>query len=166
MKWCPTIPKRDAVGIAFDESQLGTSTGSYNKWPLNFPILRYEDMMLLRAELYAEDGQTDQALALVNQIRERAGIAPRSAASAAEALNYVKRERQLELYLEGVRWFDQVRYGEWKETTLAKWDNYKIGGAYRENVSAGNIQDGRHYCPIPYAELSAAPGLYKQNPGW
>lgn len=165
-KWCPTIPKRDETGIAFDESQLGTSTGSYNKWPLNFPILRYEDMMLLQAELYAEDGQTDQALALVNQIRNRAGIAPRTASSAAEALKYVKKERQLELYLEGVRWFDQVRYGEWKETTLAKWDNYKIGGAYRANISASSIVEGRHFAPIPMSETTAIPGLYNQNPGW
>ena len=166
MKWCPTIPKREAAGINFDETQLGTATGSYDKWPLNFPILRYEDMMLLRAELYAEDGQTDQALALVNQIRNRAGVEPRTASSAAEALKWVKKERQLELYLEGVRWFDQVRYGEWKETTLAKWDNYKIGGNYRENVSPSNIKDGRYLCPIPMAELAAAPGLYTQNPDW
>lgn len=165
-KWCPTIPKRDETGIAFDESQLGTSTGSYNKWPVNFPILRYEDMMLLQAELYAEDGNTTGAMDLVNQIRRRAGVPERTAANATEAMNYVKKERQLELYLEGVRWFDQVRYGEWKETTLAKWDNYKIKGAYRENVSTSTIKDGRHYAPIPMTETDAAPGLYTQNPGW
>lgn len=166
-KWCPTIPKRAEVGIAFDESQLGTSTGSYNKWPVNFPILRYEDMMLLQAELYAEDGNVAEALKLVNQIRNRAGIEPRNTGVTKEqAMNYIKRERQLELYLEGVRWFDQVRYGEWKETTLAKWDNYKIGGQYRDNISTSAIKDGRHFSPIPTSEMSAIPGLYNQNPGW
>ena len=165
-KWCPTIPKRNEVGIAFDESQLGTATGSYNKWPVNFPILRYEDMMLLRAELYAEDGNAEKALELVNQIRNRAGIPARVTSDAKEALNFVKRERQLELYLEGVRWFDQIRYGEWKETTLAKWNNYKIGGALRENISESNLREGRYYSPIPHNELAAAPGLYTQNPGW
>ena len=166
IKWCPTIPKRELTGVAFDETSMGTSTGSRNKWPLNFPILRYEDMMLLQAELYAEDGQTDQALALVNQIRNRAGIEPRTASSKEEAMKYVKLERKLELFLEGVRWFDEVRYGEWKECTLAMWDNYKTDGKYRTNVAPGNIQDGRHFLPIPLQETNAAPGLYQQNPGW
>ena len=166
IKFCPIAPKRAETGIAFDETSMGSGASSRNKWPINFPILRYEDMMLLQAELYAEDGQTDQALALVNQIRNRAGIEPRTASSPAEALKYVKLERKLELFLEGVRWFDEVRYGEWKECTLAMWDNYKTGGNYRTNVAPGNIQDGRHFLPIPISETNAAPGLYQQNPGW
>ena len=166
IKYCPIAPKREDTGIAFDETSMGTSTGSRNKWPINFPILRYEDMMLLQAELYAEDGQTDQAMALVNQIRNRAGIEPRTAANKDEALRYVKLERKLELFLEGVRWFDEVRYGEWKECTLAMWDNYKTDGKYRTNVAPENIVDGRHFLPIPISETNAAPGLYQQNPGW
>ena len=166
IKWCPTVPKREETGVAFDETSMGTSTSSRNKWPVNFPILRYEDMMLLQAELYAEDGQVDQALALVNQIRNRAGIEPRTAASKDEAMKYVKLERKLELFLEGVRWFDEVRYGEWQECTKAMWDNYKTDGEYRTNISASNIKDGRHFLPIPLSETNAAPGLYKQNSGW
>ena len=166
IKWCPTVPKRNETGISFDETSMGTSTGSRNKWPLNFPILRYEDMMLLRAELYAEDGQAAQAMELVNKIRKRAGVPERTAASGTEALKYVKLERKLELYLEGVRWFDEVRYGEWKECTLAMWDNYKVDGNYRTNVAPGNIKDGRHFLPIPLSETNAAPGLYTQNAGW
>ena len=167
VKWCPTIPKRNEAGIQFDDSQLGSSTSSRNQWPVNFPILRYEDMMLLYAELLVEDGNISEAMGYVNKIRERAGIelVPTSA-SASEAMNYIKRERKLELYLEGVRWFDMVRYGEWKELTIAKYDNYKINGEYRTNVSAGNVKDGRYLLPIPISELSAVPGLYEQNEGW
>ncbi len=167
IKWCPTVPKREETGIAFDETSMGTSTSSRNKWPVNFPILRYEDMMLLQAELYVEDGKVSDAMGLVNQIRNRAGIEARpTGCSAADALKYVKLERKLELFLEGVRWFDEVRYGEWKECTLAMWDNYKTDGAYRTNISTGNIRDGRHYLPIPISETNAAPGLYVQNSGW
>ncbi len=167
VKWCPTIPKRNEAGIQFDDSQLGSSTSSRNQWPVNFPILRYEDMMLLYAELLVEDGNISEAMGYVNKIRERAGIelVP-TGASASEAMNYIKRERKLELYLEGVRWFDMVRYGEWKELTIAKYDNYKINGEYRTNVSAGNVKDGRYLLPIPISELSAVPGLYEQNEGW
>ena len=166
-KFCPTIPKREEVGVSFDDSSIGTGTGSRNQWPINFPIIRFEDMMLLQAELYVEDGKVADAMALVNRIRERAGVPARdTGASADQAMKWVKLERQLELYQEGVRWFDEVRYGEWKERTLAMWDRYKIDGAYRTNMNASNIQDGRHFLPIPISETNAAPGLYTQNPGW
>jgi len=33
-------------------------------------------------------------------------------------------------------------------------------------VAPGNIQDGRHFLPIPLSETNAAPGLYTQNTGW
>ena len=61
--------------------------------------------------------------------------------------------------------------GSGKTTTLVALirllkDRYKIGGSYRTNMNAGNIQDGRHFLPIPISETNAAPGLYKQNPGW
>ena len=163
-KWCPTIQKREECGNTWDDSALGVSTGSYNKWPLNFPILRYEDMMLLQAELYAEDGQTAQAMELVNRIRKRAGIPERTAANAAEAMKYVKLERQLELYLEGVTWFDMVRYGTWMETTLDKLSKYQAQGW--TNISTGNVKAGRYLLPIPMQETNAAPGLYTQNPDW
>ena len=166
-KWCPTKPKRAALGIQFDDTQLGSGTGSLNKWPINFPILRYEDMILLYAELLVEDNQISQAMSYVNKIRSRAGIelVPTSP-SAADAMKYIKRERKLELYLEGVRWFDMVRYGEWKDLTIAKYDAYKTNGAYRTNVNVGNVKDGRYLLPIPKAEMSAVPGLYVQNKDW
>ena len=166
-KWCATKPKRAALGIQFDDTQLGSGTGSLNQWPINFPILRYEDMMLLYAELLVEDNQISQAMSYVNKIRSRAGIelVPTSP-SAADAMKYIKRERKLELYLEGVRWFDMVRYGEWKDLTIAKYDSYKTNGAYRTNVNVGNVKDGRYLLPIPKAEMSAVPGLYVQNKDW
>lgn len=166
-KWCPTKPKRAELGIQFDDSQLGTGTGSLNKWPVNFPVIRYEDMMLLYAEILVEDGSILEAMNQVNKIRNRAGIAPvPSNPSASDAMKYVKRERQLELYLEGVRWFDMVRYGDWKALTLAKYDRYKTNGAYRTNVAPENLKDGRYLLPIPKAETAAAPGLYSQNKDW
>lgn len=166
-KWCPTKPKRKEMGIQFDDTQLGTGTGSLNKWPVNFPILRLEDMMLLYAELLVEEGNINGALEQVNKIRNRAGITPATASNKEEAMKAVKLERQLELYLEGVRWFDMVRYGEWKNLTLAKYNNYRnADGSLRTNVSLENVKDGRYLLPIPKSETAAVPGLYKQNPDW
>ena len=46
--------------------------GSYWASPMNRIVFRYADVLLERAEAYAQLGQTDQAIALVNQIRTRA----------------------------------------------------------------------------------------------
>lgn len=157
-KWCPFQQKREPLGVNFDDSSLGG-------WPLNFPILRIEDMMLLYAELVAE---TDPAKAMtyVNKIRTRAGVPTVTAANKEEAMKHIKNERKLEFFLEGVRWFDQVRYGEWKATTIAKYDRYKIAGEYRQGVSTSNIKDGMYLLPIPLDEMNTVPGLYTQNPDW
>lgn len=158
-KWIPFKTKREAVGVEFDDSQLG-------QWPVNFPILRLEDMMLLRAELYAEDGDVTKALALVNKIRARAGVEERTTSDATEALEYVRLERKLELYMEGIRWFDEVRYGIWSDATLAKYNRYKTDGAYRQGVAPENIYGERWTLPIPFEEMEAVPGLYEQNQDW
>lgn len=159
-KFCPYEQKREPLGINFDDATLGG-------WPLNFPVLRLEDMQLLYAEILVEEGNVSGAMGYVNKIRERAGIelVPENP-DAEKALEFIKRERRLEFYLEGIRWFDQIRYGEWKETTIAKFDRYKIGGEYRQGVSDANVYGERYLSPIPYAELTAAPGLYKQNSDW
>lgn len=157
-KWCPFEQKRKPLGVDFDDSSLGG-------WPLNFPILRLEDMMLLYAEIVA-DSDPAGAMAYVNKIRTRAGVPTVSASSKEEAMKHIKNERKLEFFLEGIRWFDQVRYGEWKETTIAKYDRYKIDGEYRQGVSTANIKDGKYLLPIPLDEMNTVPGLYTQNPDW
>lgn len=159
-KWIPYASKREALGISFDDNTLG-------RWPINFPVLRLEDMMLLYAEILVEEGNITEAMGYVNKIRERAGITLRETnVSSDQAMEYIKMERKLEFYLEGVRWFDQVRYGEWIETTLEKYERYYINGEPRSGVSISNVYGERYYLPIPFAEMQAVPGLYTQNADW
>ena len=162
-KWIPYAAKRESVGVSFLDTSLGSG------WPMNFPILRTEDMMLLYAELLVEDGDIAGAMDIVNQIRERAGIEARPTdCSAADALNYVKLERKLEFFGEGIRWFDEIRYGEWKEATVNMFNRYlnSSNPSYKSTVSTVSIVDGKYLCPIPESEMNSAPGLYEQNPGW
>lgn len=162
-KWVPYAAKRESVGVTFDDLDLNTG------WPMNFPIIRTEDMMLLYAELLVEDGDVPGAMGIVNQIRTRAGVEARpTSCTAAEAMNYVKKERQLELFGEGIRWFDEIRYGEWKEATLKMFNRY-LGSSnpgYQSTVSTVAVTDGKYLCPIPETEMNTVPGLYTQNPGW
>lgn len=165
-KWIPYKAKRESVGVQFDDLTLGTGTGS--GWPMNFPIIRLEDMMLMYAELLTEDNVAD-AMAIVNKMRTRAGVEARPTnCSAADALNYVKMERKLELFGEGVRWFDEIRYGEWKEATVKMMNRY-INSSFEGHahyVSTSNVTDGKYLLPIPDTEMKNVPGLYVQNPGW
>ena len=156
-KYLPFLQKHEAVGMTFDYDQLGG-------WPVNVPVIRLEDMMLLYAELLAEDGDTAGALAQVNKIRNRAGVPAATAASGTEALKAVKNERRLEFFLEGIRWFDEVRYNEWEACTRAHYARY--AASHNEGVAEGNIKTGRYLCPIPDAQIKTRPGLYEQNPDW
>lgn len=154
----PSKPKMDELGLTMDYSALK----DYNDWPCNFPVLRIEDMMLLNAEIMCAENNIAGAIATVNEIRERAGCDPVSAASAAEALNYVKRERRIELMGEGVRWFDEVRYGSWKQDILDMFARYNNP----EGTSASDVSDGKYLYPIPQNQMAITPGLYKQNTGY
>lgn len=78
----------------------------------NIYFLRYDDLLLLKAEALLDQGDLAGAAAIIDQIRARAGV---KLLTEAEKSNkdtlftlYVK-ERRLELACEGERWFDLVR---------------------------------------------------------
>lgn len=154
----PSAAKCQALGREFDYSQLLDQ----EDWPVAFPVLRIEDMMLLRAELFAEAGNVAEALSLVNAIRLRAGCDAAVASTPAEALLAVERERRLEFLGEGVRWFDEVRRGTWRQDILSLLSRYHEPSG----TSTSFVSEGRHLFPIPQNQMSVSSGLYAQNPGY
>ena len=156
--------------------------GSYWASSMNRIVLRYAEVLLNRAEAYAQLGQTDQAVSLINQLRTRANgstqmIASypgsygvkfyianyRGSYSKDEVLKMVKMERRLELGMESERFFDLVRWGD-AATVLNKY--------YAEEINDCAIYSDAHftankdeYLPIPYEQLSASNGHYTQNIG-
>ena len=50
----------------------------YDDWGVNLPIIRIEDMKLLYAEILASEGNTADAMKIVNEIRERANCDPKN----------------------------------------------------------------------------------------
>ena len=76
-------------------------------------IIRLAELYLDRAECYAALGQTDQALADLNVVRERAGIPDLTAAdisSKMTIMDWVRNERFVELWNENQRYFDLRRW--------------------------------------------------------
>lgn len=114
----------------------------------DFPIYRYADVLLMRAEaLWRINPASAEALALVNQVRSRAGVAPFTLAQMT-AENLLA-ERGRELFAEGHRRSDLIRFGKYND---AWWE---------KNASL----PARNLFPIPQGQLLVNPDLV-QNPGY
>ncbi|MBO7575584.1 MAG: RagB/SusD family nutrient uptake outer membrane protein [Bacteroidales bacterium] len=71
-------------------------------------IMRYAEVLLLYAEACLQSGDTAEGAKYVNMIRERAGLAP----LATVTMDVLKKEKSYELWLEGSRWLDLIRWGD------------------------------------------------------
>ena len=159
-KYTNTIRKRASLGYS---ANIESAMKDYNDWPVNYPVIRLEDVQLMYAEvLLNKYGNLAGAIDIVNKIRTRAGADIVSTAlSASDALLAVKAERRIELCGEGVRWFDLVRWNDWKKAINDKFDSYNT-----PDVDKSNIKDGRYLYPIPQTQMQVQPGLYVQNPDY
>ncbi len=87
--------------------QAGTIAGEAD---IDFPVLRYADVLLMYGEAVNEQAQTATGIPLINQVRTRAGLAGLpTTISQADARLAIEHERRVELAFEGQRWFDLVR---------------------------------------------------------
>lgn len=156
--------------------------------PINFPILRYSDVLLMFAEAENEvNGPTEAAFEAVNKVRRRAyglnlpeqQVNPVDAEIRAEVelpenLDQadfriaIQKERSLELGFEALRRFDLIRWGIYL-STMRDLSNeiknsapatYKFAGRAAENTSERHL-----LLPIPSLEM-ALNKLMKQNPDW
>ena len=161
--------------------------GSWWGTPMNRIVFRYADVLLERAEAYAQlaikgEGDAKQAINIVNDIRKRAKQSTGMIAnypsdygvkfnistydgnySAEETLKIVKMERRLEMGMESERFFDLVRWGE-AEKVLNKY--------FAEEANNCSIYGDAHftankneYLPIPFSQVAASDGHYTQNIG-
>jgi predicted Zn-dependent protease with MMP-like domain len=114
-------------------------------------VLRLGEIYLIRAEAAAHLNNLPQALADINIIRARAGLATSTAVSQTDVLNAIIRERRVELFCEwGNRWYDLKRTG----TAVT------VLGAEKTGFSANAA-----LYPIPQAQIQLD-NLLIQNPGY
>ncbi|MCH8535060.1 MAG: RagB/SusD family nutrient uptake outer membrane protein [Flavobacteriaceae bacterium] len=128
----------------------------------NTYLLRYGDLVLLKAEALNELGELNQAVTEVNKIRNRAQLPDltNEQSNSQEVLRQsILKERRLELFQEGHRWDDLVRNGELINTmnNLEEID-LRTGNPVQYNVTPANL-----LLPIPQQELDRNPALI-QNP--
>ncbi len=137
------------------------STAPVDKYdyPNNFPIIRYEDVLLMYAEILNEETPTPpaQALTILNRIRTRAGVPSITPATQAAFRLAMEQERQWEFCGEGLRWHDLVR----TERALPVMAKHLLDNVVNRTIDAHDL-----IYPIPLKEMLINPGFWKQNPGY
>ncbi|MDR1523972.1 MAG: RagB/SusD family nutrient uptake outer membrane protein [Tannerella sp.] len=136
-------------------------------------ILRYADVLLLKAEaIVRSGGNLSEAIGLINQVRERArnstddgtpSAIPAdrdvSESNAATVLEWIFRERRLELaFEEGHRWWDLRRRHIAGEIDLKTFDFGSLDTGFK-------FEDKNIYFPLPSREVVDNPNL-NQNSGY
>ncbi|MFB2118293.1 RagB/SusD family nutrient uptake outer membrane protein [Parapedobacter sp. 2B3] len=172
---------------------VAASDPSFKKMPpfmsssKNQDIIRYDDILLYKAEALIELNRQNEALPLINLVRQRAinstGLlkqADNSSTSNYHMAIYVpgvnctwsndfarkalRWERKIEFSMEGWRFFDLVRWGIAAETLNAYFAKEKTR---RPHLNVANFEkDKDEYFPIPLNQINYSSGLYEQNPGW
>ena len=203
----PTFPYKyeEAYTMTTDNSRNPSTYGYYaslkevpqrskgesydNPWqafPMNDYVLRYTDVMLMRAEALVETGSLEEARAIINDIRQRAknsvgkhiGYAANQCDISLYSANdfstkekarlRVRWERRLELAMEDGRFFDLRRWGI-ASTTLNGFFESEQNCVYEGQAYAAYYKDAHftagknEYFPLPYIQMYYVPGLYTQN---
>jgi hypothetical protein len=124
---------------------------------IDFPLFRLADAYLMYAELAARgQGSITQAATYVNTLRTRAGAA--SVTSSNITLDFVLDERARELYWEGHRRQDLIRFGKYTGSSYL-WE-------WKGNSQSGTgIDDKFKLFPIPAQAIGSNPTL-QQNSGY
>lgn len=139
-------------------------TGQHFSDPINFPLLRLADVILMVAEAEAENNggvATPNGLAQVAKLRaKRFTVVP--AAPTGNFLDFVFDERSRELCYEGQRWFDLARTGR----LIAAVKSTVVNIA--STIAPGNIQPKHYLFPIPQNEIDNNSAIENsdQNPGY
>ena len=122
---------------------------------INQPVLRFADVLLMAAEAANETGAGVEAEGYLERVRARArngfpGSVPKiTFTSQLQMRNAIKKERMLELAMEGGRFFDLVRWG----------DASKALGTL-------GYQPKNALYPLPKPEVDKSNGVLKQNPDY
>ncbi len=133
--------------------------------PVNFPLLRYADALLMYAECLNELGYGNtKAFDALNAIRKRAGVPEKKAEDLGSQDTFRKAvdlERRLELLGENHRWYDLLRTGQVDAVM-------KAHGLAEKKVKTTVVASG-YLTPRPLLPISSYDVRqwgYPQNPGW
>jgi starch-binding outer membrane protein, SusD/RagB family len=144
-KDCPITGANESNGIRVPKYQPDVAAPG-GQAENDFVIFRLGDIMLAKAEALVRSGKSADALPIVNKLRARAGLKDVTSLD----VEGIYAERTHEMFWEGVRRQDQIRFG-------------KFTAGYTNKTGKSN--DKVLLFPIPTNQLASNPNL-KQNPGY
>lgn len=159
--WRKFVPEGDMDGTLLDRSHS----------PVDFPLIRYADVLLMLAECYNENGNQKAAVEMINKVRQRPstnmpainnGDPWMKATTKEEVFQRIVHERAVELACEGHRFGDLKRWGLCEEKL-----NYEYDDIVGQKLFARKFVARDYKFPIPKEEILRNPALgEQQNPGW
>jgi len=145
---------RRGLWVAEGDFQMCTKwQGELGDFRENVPVIRYSELLLIRAEARYKQGNENGAREDLEELRAARGIADPVTAGGNALFNLILKERRVELALEGHRWYDLKRNGLDVPKTAAS------------NQPTLRYTDFRMIAPIPFRETGLNPDL-EQNPNY
>ena len=156
-------------------------------WPttrINFPIIRFAEMLLFRAEAYLMTGQADKATTDLNNLRRRANLAALPGTATMADLYH---ERRCELAFEFTdHLFDLKRWHRSSDATIKELAKKELNahprarhyadrtdpestftvGDYEDYPDKASYDDHLMVFPYPSVQITKSNGQLKQNPGY
>jgi starch-binding outer membrane protein, SusD/RagB family len=147
------VPVRDLISAEDDEgykvlkyTPVGAAWSGFNG-DNDLVLIRYADILLMKAEALFRTGKASEALGLVNQVRARSNASPLNSLT----LKNIEDERSREFIWEGHRRRDMIRFGTY------------FTGTWKFKTT--QTETWRAIYPIPAEQITANPNLV-QNPGY
>jgi hypothetical protein len=130
---------------------------------LNYPLIRYADVLLMYAEAQNEIGLNAEAHAALKLIRDRAGLTTPDIGGYNQSTfrDAVWTERWHELSFEGITWFDMIRLRKVYDVETARFIDF--AGA---TINGAALLEKHYLLPLPAADFINNPNLKPNNPGW
>ncbi len=133
---------------AYQSTMAESWNGDKGQTAKNHRLLKYSDILLIRAEAGFHLGLTSDATDQINTIRTRAGLSTVSSVT----LTSILKERRAEMAMEYDRWFDIVRTGTAQAAMAADGKTFIVGT--------------HELFPIPQNQIVTSGGKLAQNPGY
>ncbi len=178
LKSVKELPHPDCGCLLYDGWQFNS---------MNKRMIRYDEVLLWKAEVLIQLDRWNESLELINKIRQRAANSTSrlKMADGSPVLNYkcetyqpgvncvwdkefawkaMQWENRLEMACEGRRFFDLQRWGVLEETMNEYFAVEKNRFSWMDNARFTAGRD--EFFPIPQAQMKWAKGNYTQNPGY
>ncbi|QGY46213.1 RagB/SusD family nutrient uptake outer membrane protein [Maribellus comscasis] len=158
-------------GSLYFVNKYYNTSDSEGKSTWNFPLIRYAEILLVRAEILNELGyEADgEAFDLLNMTRTNAGLTALSSIDLPDQATFrtaLRKEKRIELAFEAKRYFDLNRWGILQETIQNQMDYLNLTFPGEKLITHPLTGKDYFLFPIPSSEFVNNASLGEQNSGY